>query len=230
MDEQTQNEPVSPLVPWEEPVDADEAPVRRDAFAGEKRRKFLKALAKTGCIAEACRAARISRETAYAHERQDPEFARHCEMARAMSETEVELEAWQRGVIGIEEPVFAYGKMVGTRVRRSDAILRLLLQGSNLKKYGPQPRISRQRILKAERKEMEKEAERKAEARVMKIIQEVIRRREAEQREDAAPAAAAEEEQEVSDSASDSSDSSDSPPLHDPLSRPGVTEGSGDKG
>ena len=50
-----------------------------------------------------------------------------------------------------------YGKQVGTRIKRSDAMLRLLVIGSNRKKYGPRPGFSRKRLLKYERKRMEKE-------------------------------------------------------------------------
>lgn len=204
MSEQSKDMKGGAVLPWDESGAAEPPPGRRDAFAGEKKRKFLRALAKTGCIADACRAAGIARETAYAHQAKDAEFARHCELASHMSATDVELEAWRRGVVGIEEPIFSYGKVVGTRIRRSDAILKVLLQGSNRKKYGPRPGFTRGQILKTERKQMEREADRRAQERLQKLVDQVAQRR---REEKAAAAKAAADQQNVGDSVSDSSDS-----------------------
>ena len=81
-----------------------------------------------------------------------------------MAGTDIELHAWERGVVGIEEPVIYHGEVVATRVKRSDAILRLLLQGAKPRKYGPNPGFTRKRLAKAERKRIEAEvrAERRA--------------------------------------------------------------------
>jgi hypothetical protein len=156
MSEQSKNS--GAIAPWEGPEDE---PARRNAFAGKKRRKFLKALARSGCVSDACRAAGISRQTFYNHYAADPAFVSDCELATSKASTDVELEAWRRGVVGIEEEVIAYGKVVGTRIRRSDAILRLLLLGSNRKKYGPRPGFSRKQLLAAERKQLQREADKR---------------------------------------------------------------------
>jgi len=73
-----------------------------------------------------------------------------------MCATPVELTAWERGVTGVEEQ-FACGGKVYTRLRRSDHMLKLLLQASSPKKYGARPGFKRKRILKHERKEMKRE-------------------------------------------------------------------------
>ena len=83
-------------------------------------------------------------------------FADHCRLALRISGTPAEITAWQRAVEGVEQP-FACGGEVHVRRRYSDGLLRLLLQGSNPKKYGPNPGFKRKRLLRHERKQMERE-------------------------------------------------------------------------
>jgi hypothetical protein len=73
-----------------------------------------------------------------------------------MCETPLELTAWQRAVEGVEEQ-YAVGGKVMRRTRVSEGLLRLLLQASNPRKYGPRPGFKRKRILKHEKKQMERE-------------------------------------------------------------------------
>lgn len=170
-----------PPAPWDrdeaDPPDPDQR--RKDAFTGRRKRKFLKALTKTGCALDACRIVGISNRTAYNHYDSDPEFARLWRLALEMAGTDIELLAWERAVNGVEEEVIQYGKVVGTRLRRSDAMLRLLLQGSNRKKYGPRPGFSRKRLLKHERKRMEREmyAQMAAEQPSIEEVRDTILRR-----------------------------------------------------
>jgi hypothetical protein len=112
----------------------------------------LKVVAKTGCISDGARAARISTTTVDRWRRKDARFASLCEAALAKAAVPVETLAWERAVTGIEEPVWCYGKQVGTRIKRSDSILRLLLQGSNPRKYGRTGTAAQQ----LSKKEMEK--------------------------------------------------------------------------
>lgn len=144
------------LVPWHQGA-SDDPPSRHDAFEGKRRRVFLDALAKSGCLRDAAKAAGVSPTTVYNHQARDAGFARHCRMALDMAGTDIELHAWERGVVGVEEEVIAYGKVVGTRIRRSDMILKLLLQGSKPKKYGARPGFTRKRLAKAYREEIERE-------------------------------------------------------------------------
>lgn len=151
--------------PWDEPspdassaeVLAEEEPRRRhDGFTEARKSEYLKALVKTGCIAEACRRTGIARRTVYRHQQDSPGFFDNCCTALRMSATPVELTAWRRAVEGVEEVVVGGGK-VQVRRRYSEGLLRLLLQGSNPGKYGPRPGFKRKRLLKAERKQMERE-------------------------------------------------------------------------
>lgn len=84
---------------------------KKGGFSPAKKAACLEALARGVTVAEACREARISPTTFYKHEKKDPGFASLCRAARAQSGGTVSLEtlAWERGVTGIEEPVWYYG-------------------------------------------------------------------------------------------------------------------------
>jgi hypothetical protein len=145
------------LLPWEGDPPEEPGRQRHDAFAGAKKQLYLKALAKTGCILDACRVTGISSSTVYNHQSGDPDFARYCRMALEMASTPLELTAYERAVVGQEEPIIRGGEVVGTRIKRSDYMLRVLLQGADPKKYGPRAGFTRKRLLKAERKQIERE-------------------------------------------------------------------------
>jgi hypothetical protein len=53
--------------------------------------------------------------------RKDAAFAKECDAAIEMAGSHVEVLAWERGVTGIEEPIWHYSKLVGTRIKRSTA-------------------------------------------------------------------------------------------------------------
>jgi hypothetical protein len=149
--------------PWEvdppaTPADPDAPRQRHDAFTDARKCVFLKALKKTGCVLDACRATGISSKTVYRHQESDPRFAEYCRIAQAMSATPIELTAWSRAVEGVERE-FACGGQVYTRRIYSDSLLRLLLQGSNPKKYGQRPGFTRKRMANAERKAIRREVE-----------------------------------------------------------------------
>ncbi|HEY0132401.1 MAG TPA: hypothetical protein VGB57_13455, partial [Allosphingosinicella sp.] len=71
-----------------------------------------------------------------------------CRAARARSGGTVGLEtlAWERGVTGIEEEVVQGGKVVGKRLKRSDAVFKMLLEGGDSGRYGPQIKALREKI------------------------------------------------------------------------------------
>lgn len=144
--------------PWDEPIsaDANAEPQRHDAFTEARKAEYLKVLAKTGCILDACSKTGVSARTVYRHQESDPRFHDHCRLALRMSATPLELTAWSRAVDGVEQE-FACGGQIHVRRRYDAGLLRLLLQGSNPKKYGPRPGFTRKRLLKHERKQMERE-------------------------------------------------------------------------
>jgi hypothetical protein len=149
--------PPDEAAPWDGDPPEETGRPRHDAFTGAKKQIYLKALAKHGCILDACRVTGVSPSTVYNHQASDPDFARYCRMAVGMASTPLELTAYERAVVGHEEEVIRGGKVVGTRTRRSDYMLRVLLQGADPRKYGSRPGFSRKRLLKSERKRIEQE-------------------------------------------------------------------------
>jgi hypothetical protein len=94
---------------------------RSDGFGEQKRRLFLVGLSKGESVLGACRLVGVSNRTAYNHRNRDPQFARDWELARAKSWLPVELAAYERAIIGIEEPVYRYGKLSHKRRHLSDS-------------------------------------------------------------------------------------------------------------
>lgn len=130
---------------------------RHDAFMPKKRRLFYKALRKTGCLADAARKAGISRETARRWRRKDARFAYACERALEIAAVDLEAIAYERGVYGAEQVTIRNGEVVEVKRKPSDAMLRLLLIGSNRKKYGRLGAVGKRRLEAWERKRIEKE-------------------------------------------------------------------------
>ena len=130
---------------------------RFDGFSARKRRRFVATLARTGCWSDAARVAGISRNTAMRWRNKDARFAALCAAAIDKAAGHIETLAWERAVIGIEEPVIHYGKVVGTRIKRSDSIFRMLLMASNKEKYGRMGAVDRKAIERELRAEVERE-------------------------------------------------------------------------
>ena len=154
-------------LPWERdpaPADPDAPRQRHDAFTDARKSVLLRALVKTGCILDACRLAGVAPRTVYRHQERDPAFAENCRVAIRMSATPVEITAWQRAVEGVEQE-FACGGQVHVRRRYDSSLLRLLLQGSNPRKYGARPGFKRKHLLKQERKRIEREVRAEVEER-----------------------------------------------------------------
>jgi hypothetical protein len=117
------------------PEEAPAVPLRyrHDGWTAGAQRHFLQALGDTGCVRDACRAAGRSSTSAYRLRARSAEFAASWDRALEMAATVLEQVAFARAVIGVEEPVWHYGKLVGTRRRYSDALLRLLIQRGDLR-------------------------------------------------------------------------------------------------
>lgn len=168
--------PPSDGEPSDGPPDAPRP--RHDAFSEARKCAFLQALVKTGCLTDAARAIGASVRTIYRHQELDPRFLANSLTALRMSATPVELTAWQRAVEGVEQE-FACGGQVHVRRRYDGSLLRLLLQGSNPKKYGPRPGFTRKRMLKHERKQIEREIRAKIAAEepdIEEVREEVLRK------------------------------------------------------
>lgn len=130
---------------------------RHDGFTPARQKKFFRALKKSGCIADACRVAGISRNTVRRHRGKWPAFEARVEAALAIASVELDMIAWQRATVGAEEKVWRDGKLVMTRVKPSDAMLRLLMQGANPKKYGRTGQMPKGAMLRKLKRRAEKE-------------------------------------------------------------------------
>ncbi|MEA3010190.1 MAG: hypothetical protein QOJ91_1882 [Sphingomonadales bacterium] len=132
---------------------------KRDGFTPAKKAKAIEALGKYGNVTDAARVSGVSDTTFYRHLNKDPDFARSCELARERAAKPIETLAWQRATEGAPETIIRNGEVVQVKVKPSDAVLRLLLQASDPKKYGRLSRggASRRQIEKKLRKTIEAE-------------------------------------------------------------------------
>lgn len=124
---------------------------RHDGFTADKRRRFFETIEKTGCIADAAAAARVSKTTVGRWRDKEPGFEEELQRRLGLAAGALETLAWERAVKGAPETVIRNGEVVQVKVKPSDAMLRLLLQASNPKKFG---RLGGSR---ASRKQIERE-------------------------------------------------------------------------
>jgi hypothetical protein len=153
----------------------EEPPERDDEFTSAKKRLFLVALRKGQTVAVACEQVGVSRRTAYNHRESDADFAHFWQLARSMATLPLDLVAWERAVVGIEEPVYAYGKFSHMRVRRSDMLLRKVLEAEQPKKYARARIASHRRLVQAERKRIRQEIHAEIQAKQMTFEEAMMR-------------------------------------------------------
>lgn len=107
-----------------------------EKLSKRKKRAFLNALAKTGRVAHAARAAGYT-DSRYLQQlrRKDDDFAKEWEEAVEAAGDVLEDAAMQRAVEGVTEPVFYKGTVVGHKVVYSDQLLQFLLKHNKPDKY-----------------------------------------------------------------------------------------------
>jgi hypothetical protein len=96
---------------------------------------FINMLAKCGVVSKACKAAGISRMTAYRYRENDPVFKDQWDEAIDIAVENMEAEAQRRAVEGVLKPVYQKGTKVGTVREYSDTLLIFLLKAHKPKKY-----------------------------------------------------------------------------------------------
>jgi len=127
---------------------------RHDGWTEERQRRFLQALAMSGCVRDACRVSGMSNQAGYRLRRKSPEFAAAWDRALGHAAVSLEAVAYARAVEGVEEPILHGGKVVATRRKYSDSLLRTLMQAADPEKFGRMgPGVS-----VAEREKIEQEA------------------------------------------------------------------------
>jgi hypothetical protein len=88
---------------------------------------FLKKYAQLGTMADACRASRVGRRTVYDWVEADPVFAKLFDEAREDATDMLERECRVRGTVGVKEPVYYQGEIVGYVMKKSDTCLLAML-------------------------------------------------------------------------------------------------------
>lgn len=101
--------------------------LRRDGWNEARRKLFLRALSETGSVTDACARARISSTSAYALREKCARFAADWQAALETQAITIEQAAYERAVLGWEEPIVHGGKVVAHRWRYSDSLLRALV-------------------------------------------------------------------------------------------------------
>lgn len=93
---------------------------------------FLKALAYSGIIGDACRVANIDRKTFYNLRDKDEDFAELAREALEDAADLVEREAYRRSVEGIDEPVIHQGQMAGVWLAENGDVVTPTTPGARL--------------------------------------------------------------------------------------------------
>ena len=108
---------------------------RAPRFSKRRQQVFLGVLAEHGNVAEAVKAAGVSRRVAFAHYETDEEFASAWRAAADEAADRLEREARRRALEGTEEPVFYQGKECGRVRRYSDSLMLALLKAERPEKF-----------------------------------------------------------------------------------------------
>jgi len=103
---------------------------RRDGWTADRQRRFLLALAETGCVSEACSAVGLSARSAYALRRRPDAtaFAEAWNDALLVSTARLTALAFERATRGTVREYWKNGELVGESRQPSDRLLLFLLQ------------------------------------------------------------------------------------------------------
>lgn len=136
--------------------------------------RFLRELAKTCCVASACRASGLARRIVYRWRATGADFRRRWDSAIGRGTVRLRDEAMQRALLGENRPVWHDGRVVGEVRVADNRTLWRLLQHQQPETYGRQARELREKrerdearlreLEAAERRVAAYDAERRAEA------------------------------------------------------------------
>ncbi|NQW08293.1 MAG: terminase [Alphaproteobacteria bacterium] len=108
-------------------------------WTSRRRAAFLTALAETGNVSAAARAAKASRSRAYQLKAADPDFAAEWVDALETAIDALDAEARRRALDGVETPHFHQGRVCGTVRKYSDTLLMFLLRAHRPARYRERP-------------------------------------------------------------------------------------------
>ncbi|WP_296716230.1 hypothetical protein [Erythrobacter sp.] len=117
---------------------------RHDGWTPQRQRTFIEALADTGSVAAACKTADMSQAGAY-HLRRQPgadEFRAAWQRALDFGVQRIEDVAMDRALNGVEEPLYSYGALIGTRTRYNDRLLMFMLRNRAPERFADGRRVS----------------------------------------------------------------------------------------
>ena len=149
---------------------------RHDGWTPERQRTFIETLADTGSVHAACKAVNMSQGGAYYLRRQPTaeSFRKAWAAALDLGVQRIEDVAMDRALNGVDEPLYSYGKLIGTRKRYNDRLLMFMLRNRAPERFAegsPKAlnavgKMDEERLAKRLRKQLRKEirAEMEAEA------------------------------------------------------------------
>ena len=110
---------------------------RHDGWTAERQRGFIEALADYGSVRAAANAVGMTPEGAYLLRRhpKGEEFRKAWEAALDLGVQKIEDVAMDRALNGVEVPVYAYGKIIGTRRVYNDRLLMFMLRNRAPKRF-----------------------------------------------------------------------------------------------
>jgi len=140
---------------------------RADGWTPQRQIDFIEALADTGSVTAACKIVAMSTHGVY-HLRRSPgaeEFRAAWQKALDLGVQRIEDVAMDRALNGVEEPLYSYGKLIGSRTRYNDRLLMFMLRNRAPERFAQgQPKglgaigeMDKKRLKKQWRKEWEAE-------------------------------------------------------------------------
>ncbi|WP_435417394.1 hypothetical protein WAB17_11005 [Parerythrobacter aurantius] len=160
---------------------------RHDGWTPERQARFIEALADTGSVHAACKAVDMSQPGAY-HLRRQPgaeSFRAAWQAALDLGVQRIEDVAMDRALNGVAEPLYSYGKLIGTRTKYNDRLLMLMLRnraperfgasvgGGSLKGLNAVGKMEKRRLKKKWRKQWEDERAAREEAEAATELEEL---------------------------------------------------------
>ena len=100
-----------------------------------KMKLFVKALRQDGIIGHACEASGMNRQTYHYWIKRSSKFKKACEEAVQIAVDRLEQEAVRRAVVGVDDPIYQRGELVGHRKVYSDGLMQFLLKGNRPEKF-----------------------------------------------------------------------------------------------
>jgi len=128
---------IPPPVPAFKPVPRQRD--RQDGWTPERQQGFIEALADTGSVKHAVARVGMSPEGAYMLRRAPgaESFAQAWLAALDHGIRQLEDIALDRAINGVEQPVYSYGKLIGTRTVYNDRLIMFMLRNRAIERFGP---------------------------------------------------------------------------------------------